>query len=571
VDDGVRFWRNFDTAIHFAFGGRELQEKEHWMTLDERLRRDETAAGRAQTAAQKVLHGHGASTEPIDLRSGPTDAQLERQTWRSDRGRTLSGIANHPFHAMMEVITELHGPNGALEEKSQLWYANETSTTNEVFGVGSERINVLAWSHPGVQLALSGKLDEFHDISASGYRLAGVEPIGRARFAAVVPEISGLYEPGGPVRPAAKAAPSVGLKAVKLSMTSDQVNAFISRMTGLMLVTGAPGSGKTTVAFQRIRFLYDQQAMRTDAARVMPFNVARTRVFLANANLVAYSRKMLVEQLGIPDRVVELVDPFIDDLLNRLWTFTHGARPRQRRLTALEEQARRAYFGLCRADMLATLWQAYERQISDRLAGVSESMWVKRSLDSTAGPLGAALARALAACGGRNAENSDPLASRLDLDSIYREVERPYEAFRQALGSNAREAFDESFQQVLFTIYDPLSALAAAFGPLRMDGGGRIARGTGHQARETEVLDALEVDWAQRRYGPEEQPWLAWLLRFALSEVDDPQGQGRFRMMPGALDTAGGQDERWTHVALDEAQDLSVAEASLLTSFVHPE
>jgi hypothetical protein len=72
------------------------------------------------------------------------------------------------------------------------------------------------------------------------------------------------------------------------------------------------------------------------------------------------------------------------------------------------------------------------------------------------------------------------------------------------------------------------------------------------------VLDALEADWAQRRYGPEEQPWLAWLLRFALSEVDDPQGQGRFRMMPGALDSAGGQDERWTHVALDEAQDLSV-------------
>lgn len=104
-----------------------------------------------------------------------------------------------------------------------------------------------------------------------------------------------------------------------------------------------------------------------------------------------------------------------------------------------------------------------------------------------------------------------------------------------------------------------------------MDGGGRIARGTGHQARETEVLDALEADWAQRRYGPEEQPWLAWLLRFALSEVDDPQGQGRFRMMPGALDAAGGQDYRWTHVALDEAQDLSVAEASLLTSFVHPD
>lgn len=120
------------------------------MTLDDRLRRDGTAAVRAQRAAQKVLHAQGASTESIDLRSGPTDAQLERQTWRNDRGRTLAGIASRPFHAMMEVITELRGPNGALEEKSQLWYANETSTTNEAFGTGSERINVLAWSHPGV-------------------------------------------------------------------------------------------------------------------------------------------------------------------------------------------------------------------------------------------------------------------------------------------------------------------------------------------------------------------------------------------------------------------------------------
>ena len=104
-----------------------------------------------------------------------------------------------------------------------------------------------------------------------------------------------------------------------------------------------------------------------------------------------------------------------------------------------------------------------------------------------------------------------------------------------------------------------------------MEGGGRIARGTGHQAREAEVLDALESDWNERRYGPEEHPWLVWLLRFVLSEVDDPQGHGRFRMMPGALDAAGGQNGRWTHVALDEAQDLSVAEASLLTSLVHPD
>jgi hypothetical protein len=541
------------------------------MKLDERVRRDEAAARTAQALAKSVVGRRDGVTESVDFRSGPTDAQRRRQIWHNDQAQTIAAIASRPFDAMMEVVTELQGPRGALEEKSQIWYAKETSTTNEVFGAGPDRINVLAWSHPGVQLALSGKLNEFHDISANRYRLAGVEPVARARFAVVLPEISGMYEPGGPVRPAAKAEPSTGLKAVKLSMTSDQVHAFISRMSGLMLVTGAPGSGKTTVAFQRIRFLFDQQALRSDTSRMVPFTVGRTRVFLANANLVAYSRKMLVEQLDIPDRVVELVDPFIAGLLDRFWTFKHGARPRQRRLTSLEEQGRRAYFGLCQADMLAILWRAYEKQISERLSEVSEAMWVKTSLKSTTRPLSAALAHALVSCGSRKAENSDPLSSRLRLDSVYDEVERPYEAFRQSLDANTRNGFDESFQQLLFRIYDPLAALAAAFVPLRMDGGGRIARGTGHQAREADVLDALVSDWAQRRYGPEEQPWLAWLLRFALPEVEDPQGLGRFRMMPGALDAAGGQSDRWTHVALDEAQDLSVAEASLLSSFVDPD
>lgn len=541
------------------------------MNLKDRVSRDHAAAKFVRNEAEQALYEkRGAILANNSVQSANAPARAY-EAWSDDRRASLSGVADHGFHAMMEVVTELAGPGGKLEEKRQLWYASETSRTNEVFGTGANRVSVLAWTHPGVQIALSGKLNEWCDISMGGYRLSGLETTARAQFDAVAPEISGLYEPGGPVRPIAKTAPGVGLKAVKLSMTPDQVNAFISRMTGLMVVTGAPGSGKTTVAFQRIRFLFDQQEMRSQSDRTVPFTVDRTKVFLANPNLVSYSRRMLVDQLGIDEQVVTLVDPFLDDLLDHYWAYTHDARPRQRRLSPLEVQSRRAYFGLCGVDMLSALWRAYELQIAERLQHVTDGAWGDAALPAEAKPLGEALARAMVAAGARGLGVGDPLASNLRLDRLYRDVARPYEALRQALPPLAREAFDEAFRKVLYAVYDPLSAVAVAFGARRLEGGGRIARGTGHLAREAEILDLLQQDWAERRYGPEEQPWLAWLLRFALSEQDDPQGQNRFRLMPGALDLAGGQDLRLTHIVLDEAQDLSVVEASLLTSFVHPD
>jgi hypothetical protein len=52
-------------------------------------------------------------------------------------------------------------------------------------------------------------------------------------------------------------------------------------------------------------------------------------------------------------------------------------------------------------------------------------------------------------------------------------------------------------------------------------------------------------------------------------EETDPQR--RFREVPSAIAPAISGGERWTHIAIDEAQDLCVAEASLIGSLVDPD
>ena len=129
------------------------------MKLDERVHRDEAAARSVQAVAMVVRGSRDNPTETIDLRSGPTDAQLKRKAFYGRPGThdRWHRRASVPRHGGGD--NRVRGPNGELEEKSQLWYASESSKTNEVFGGGADTFNVLAWSHPGVQLALCGKLE----------------------------------------------------------------------------------------------------------------------------------------------------------------------------------------------------------------------------------------------------------------------------------------------------------------------------------------------------------------------------------------------------------------------------
>ncbi len=299
----------------------------------------------------------------------------------------------------------------------------------------------------------------------------------------------------------------------------------------------------------------------------MQYSAPLTRVFLANDNLADQARTLLSEQLDIPVSVVASVGDYVARYLDESWPYKHDARPRQRKLAQLEVAARSAILGLSDQHDLGRLWESYEAQISERLGQADKAPWATLDKDATLA-LGQ-LARVIRSYSETAAFTADPLRSQLSMGGLYQAVSRSYEAARTALSNRERSRFDELFQQWLFHVYDPLAALAAYFGSRGSEGAHRIRRGTGSRVDEGGVLRSAIEEWEGRGFGPEDRPWLAWLLRFALPEAIDPKA--RFREIPSALLPATTGTRRWTHVVIDEAQDLCVAEASLLGSLVDPD
>jgi hypothetical protein len=529
--------------------------------LDWRVDRDNENVSLVAVSAKDELQKKGVRVETADFVGGITDEVLNRQKSINDEIRSLGVVLRHPFHAMMEVniVTSKASKYG------QLVYANEHTNSN----LPGLTVPVLAWTHPIVQLSLSADLNEENDIRAKGYTLKSVTPIARAKFSQIQPRVAGLYEPGGSIQGESARKVKSGLKAVKLDMTKDQVDAFLSRMNGMMLVSGAPGSGKTTVAMQRIRFLYDQQEIRREELKNVTYSPELTKVFLANQNLIDYSKKMLEEDLHIPSSIVELVSDFVGTYLDDLWAYKHGAKLRRKKLLFFEERGRQAFFGLCNVSQLRKCWESYEEQIAERFSLAADAPWGSTK-GQNATDITTKLANAFRAYSKKRIA-SNPSSSMFRMDTLYKIVGSYYEELREIhRGNGSLQEFDLVFQQWLYWVYDPLDGIKAYFLEDAYAGKIRIKSGIAAKIDENDILERIKEGWDGRSYGKEEEPWLAFLLRFALPTEKDHKS--RFREIANPLDiTYQNRGDRWTHIMVDEAQDLCVPEAALLGSFVHPD
>ena len=150
--------------------------------LDQRMKclSRELKGVRPAVAARAYRHrGPPATGFARTQRPWPISALADRASTvhSSDFGQRTDG-GSGPNEASREVYTEVLGNDGKLQEKEQLWYANASSSANEVFKGDKGSIAVLAWTHPGIiQLALATDLGDCRDIRANGLRLRSVEPL----------------------------------------------------------------------------------------------------------------------------------------------------------------------------------------------------------------------------------------------------------------------------------------------------------------------------------------------------------------------------------------------------------
>ena len=125
-------------------------------------------------------------------------------------------------------------------------------------------------------------------------------------------------------------------------------------------------------------------------------------------------------------------------------------------------------------------------------------------------------------------------------------------------------AYDAEFCKWLYYVYDPIETMHGFVTKRSYPSKTKIDRGIAGRGDADKLLAEITDDLSSRRYSKADLGMIAFLLRFALPEQTD-SGK-RFKEVASAWP----EENPWTHLVIDEAQDLSAPEAALLASLVDP-
>ena len=315
--------------------------------------------------------------------------------------------------------------------------------------------------------------------------------------------------------------------------------------TGLVVIQGGAGSGKTTVALHRIAYLVFND--------VQHFKPSRCLFVVPSEALARYVAGVL-PALGVQGVPVTTFRSWARNLRKRLVPSAPDRYAEDTPASVARLKKHPALLALAERAVDEELLAA-RRQLAERLADAAGAAWVLEAWDSNANKPAVARARATR----RRVERGG-----MDLPAATAHAAE--QALRKA------ESRLRDVRRILFELYTDRGRLE----PLRAEGvlepaGGQeldeLVRWCTVQLEEATPpeLDGIDEDRLQPIDGlPLEDGSGEGGARARLDEEDDALLLRLYQIVHGELTRVDGEPLVYDHIALDEAQDLSAAEVKVL-------